>query len=261
MRIDVQFDSSRLQQRFGLAERDLPLVAIKAINETMLRIQEAEIENVRSKFVVRKPAFLFGTPARPGGAAARISPFASIGQGRPYAEISVSASTMSGNRRLLLGEFEAGGERRPFTPGAKAVAIPLQGRPARPSFRAGVPYAYSFAGLRFRGYVGSHRLTRKQATLIGEFGRVHLPEHESNSIQWKGRNRTFILTRTRNAPEGGVFERIGKGRDAIRMIYAFRSGIRIDRRLGFIAIARRVADEWFPDELERRVIGCLGRVG
>lgn len=264
MQINVKIDTAHLFARMKRGQREFPWAIVRATNETAEEIQRAEHANVGRKFIIRKPAFFFGTPGRPGGAAGRISPRASVRQPTPFAEISASASTFSSQRRFLLPTFERGGDRLP-TPPAKNIAIPLLGRPARPSISRGVPPQYTFAGLRFKAYragrVIPRRTTRSGAlSLFDEFGRRR---HTAalGRLQWKGRERTFILPETKNAPHGGVFQRIGPDRGDIREIYKFQPRVRLDARLGFVPTARRVAALHFREKMHRATIKALGRSG
>lgn len=265
MRIDVQIDSTALILRLRKGERRLVYGAVNAINESMKDAQREVLGGIPRKFIVRNAPFILGTPARPGGAAARISPFASVPQGRLFAEISVGASTLAGNRRLLLPTFEQGGERKPFTPGAKSVAVPLLGRPARPSIKRTVPPQYTFAGLQFKAYKGGkaipRRTTRSGAlSLFDEFGRRR-EASEIGRVQWKGRERTFILNQAAREPHGGVFQRIGPDRGDIRLIYAFRRNLRLQARLGFISTVTRVLPARFKERMERAAIDAIGHSG
>jgi hypothetical protein len=123
VKIDLQIDTAPLLLRLKNGEKRLAYAVVNAINSTAKRVQEAERERVLRAFVVRKRDFILRE-------AAIIKPFASVKQGRPYAEISVGDK-----QRLLLRKFEQGAAREPFTPGAKSVAVPLLGRPARPRSR------------------------------------------------------------------------------------------------------------------------------
>ena len=256
VRMDVESLVSRIDAVAGdKGPRRLAFAVVNAINRTAKLVQAAEIEHVRDVFTVRKTAFLLGTPSRPGGAAARIRPFASVKDTRPYAEVSVGASSDSAKRTLLLSQFEAGGIRRPFTPGAKAVATPITGRPARPTIGSSVPKDYTFSGLKLKAYRGGRRLSRKaRAAAIAAPG-------AQGAVQWKGENRTFILPKAKGSPLGGVFQRTGPKPGDIREIYEFRKGDPIDKRLRFVATARRIADVWFPRFLEQEVAQVLARAG
>lgn len=258
MNINVDIDATNLIRRMGYGEKRVAFAAVNAINTTAARVQQAEFEHVRSAFVVRRPDFFFGTPARPGGAAARLQR-ASVGKERPAAEVWAGASTVSSSRRLLLPMFERGGVKRPATPGAKSVAVPLLGRPARPGIRTPVPPAYTFAGMHLVAYRGNRKLTRRtrsrkadEAGLFGEFGRLS-PPTENGPIQYKGRNRTFLLPHTARAPLGGVFQRIGPKRGDIREVWSFIPPPQLDTRLRFVATAEIVAARWFAEDLDRAI--------
>jgi hypothetical protein len=263
--INVQVDASPLILRFEKGERRLVFGVVDSINHAMRDAQRGVQESVGRKFIIRNAPFFFGTPGRPGGAAARISPFASVPGKRLYAEISVGASTRAGSRRLLLSEFEKGGTREPMTPGAKSVAVPLLGRPARPSIKRGVPPQYTFAGLQFKAFKGKVAIKRRTTrsgglSLFDEFGRRR-DSSELGTVQWKGRERTFILKKSAREPLGGVYQRIGAARGDIRLIYAFRRGMRLDARLGFIPTVTRIAPPRFKEYMERAAIEAIGRSG
>jgi hypothetical protein len=257
VRIDLQVDTSPLLLRLKNGERRLAYAVVNAIKNTALRIQEAERDRVRRKFVVRKSDFIMRE-------AAIIKPFPSVSQSRPYAEISVGQK-----QRLLLAKYEQGAAREPFTPGAKSVAVPLLGRPARRSIASAVPPAFRFSGMKLKAFYKGKRLTKRRrgghvdsVDLHGEYGRVSLPQPEaSGGVQWKGENRTFLLPVSERAPFGAVFQRIGPGRGDIREIWSFKRGVRLDTRLEFVVTAQRVAAEWFGEELERETIAALARSG
>lgn len=260
MRIDVAVDSSALLLRLRNGEKRLAFAVVNALRNTALQIQQAEFESARSKFVIRKPAFFFGSPARPGGVAAKIEVFPSVRQARPYAEIAVGRASKGGP--ILLSMFEAGGLRKPVTPGAKRVAVPLLGRPARPSIRSGVPPAFSIPGLKLRKFIGGKLQRRRRRgrtvpeTLFGEFGR---PRTEATTaagkVQWKGLQRTYQVS------DVGIFQRIGPDREDTRLIHSFIEPPRLDDRLGFVRTAQSEARRWFREFMERETIEALTRAG
>lgn len=260
--IRLSYDDTALFRRFKDYERKMAYGVVNAINNAAKRVQQAQFERVREEFQIRKPAYFFGTPARPGGVAARISPFASVAKGRAYADISVSAGSLAAQRRTLLPLFEQGGERKPMTPGAKRIAVPLLGRPARPSIARTVPPQFTFAQLRFAAFHRGKRLRRRRrggktvdVGILGEYGRVGLPE--SGPIQWKGKQRTFILTSSRGAPDGGVFQRFGPKRGDVRMLYKFVKPFRLESRLRWIQNAQAIAPVWLREEVQRSLIDTI----
>ena len=134
MRIDLQIDSAPLVLRLQNGQRRLAYAVVNAINNTAKRIQAAERRRVEQEFTVRKKEFIRRE-------AAVIKPFASVKQGRPYAEIGVGQKP-----RLLLSAFERGAERKPFTPGRPtrrpspwSAGPPARSSPSwsRPNLRVG----------------------------------------------------------------------------------------------------------------------------
>lgn len=259
----IQYDDTVLFHRFRNYERRLAFGVVDALKKAALRVQQAEFGLVRSEFTIRRPDFFFGAPGHPGGAAARISSFPSVPHGRLFAEISLSPSSQASKRNTLLPLFQTGGERDPFTPGARDVAVPLTGRAARPSFSESVPQAFTFQGLHFKAYrrgVVQKRRRRGGAvplTLFGEFGRLMHEQLQLHGVQWKGDQRTFILSHSANTRAGGVFERFGKGRGDIREIYSFVPPFHLKERLHWLELADQVAPLWLHEEMQRAAIDVI----
>lgn len=267
MRIDLQVDDTDLLLKLRNGERRLAYAVVNAINVTAKEVQKAEFEHVRREFVVRKAKFFFGSESRPGGVAARITTFASVGRSRPFAEITGGRTSKGGDqaaeRRLLLTTFEEGGRRRPFTRGAKSVAVPLTGRPARPGFNRGVDPRFTFAGMRLQAFRGKKRVRLPRrgkkvgVGLIDNRSQLRLPGDDG--IQYKGRERTFVLKRSRRAPQGGVFQRFGRGAAGIRLIHKFIPPPQLDSRLDWIQTAERVVAREFAPAMARQVNEVLER--
>ena len=263
LRIDVQIDNTELLKRVPKYEKRLLFGTISALRKTALRVQQAEFENVGSKFIVRRPQFLFGSPARPGGAAAKLL-FPSVSKSRLYAEVYVEARGSKAGP-VLLPHFEAGGTRKPHTPGAKQIAVPWLGGPARPNIAREVVPRYSFPGLRLRAFVGQpgKRLGTRAAkrkrrggetdvTLFTRDGRFFLPER--GGVSWRGQERSFLI------PGQGVYQRIGPGQRYIRPIHVFIPPFPLNHpKLEFVETARRTTDAWFKEEMEREIVSSLTR--
>ena len=262
MQIDVKIDAAPLFLRLANGQRRLAYAVVNAINNTVKRVQHAEFIEIQEAFEIRKPQFFFGTPGRPGGTAARIKPFASVKQGRPFAEIAVQAPEGRGlvSRRTLLPYYEKGGVRPIFTPGAHEVAVPITGSAARPSWASSVPQELTFAGMHMVAYRAGKRVrragqrkSRQGQSLYGTGGRFKIPTQ--GQTQWKGKARTFILLDAGPELKSGVFQRTGRGE--IRMLYRFARPRELVRRLHWIDTARRTADQWFGEEMERQVIDAI----
>lgn len=265
MKIDLRIDAAPLVLRLEKGERRLAYAVVNAINNTAKRVQEAERLHVQSSFQIRRPKFFFGLPARPGGAAARIRPFANVRQGRAYAEVAVSPPPGRGlvSGRLLLSIFERGGERTPSSPGAKHVAVPITGGPARPTFASQIPKEYTWAGMRLAAYRGGKRVKRagqragrRDETVFGTEGRANIP-FERTSTQWKGRQRTFIAVSTMGT--GGVYQRTGPKKHDISLVYLFQKPMQLKQRMHWLETAEQTANTWFGEEMEREVINAIAR--
>lgn len=239
LRIDVNVEPALLLQRMEHGVKRLAFSVAAAINSTALAVQAAEVAHARHALTIRKEDFILGKPGR-GGQIAIISPFANVYQNRPYAEIAVGAKT-----GLLLSEYEAGGARVPFK-GSGAVAVPVIGGPARPSFAEAVPTAFKFASLRLR-------LTPRKP---GAKRARHAPGVAIGPNQQPVR---YGLEDTYQVPGVGVFQHVVGG--GSRLVYAFVHGERIEPKLDFVGIAERVADRVFARELESEIDDVLIRHG
>lgn len=272
MNLRLRWDQSQLETFTGQLPRRFAYASVNALRSTARRIQLAEFERARSVFAIRQERFFFGTAARPGGVAARLSVQPSVKKGIAYAEIE--AGTVGGNaekpfssqRRLLYAGFETGIRRTPFTPGAKSIAVPRTGGPARPSRRSPITPELTFAKMRLQAFYkppgrGQQRkLTRDTRSrkglgvgLTGEYGRVSLPSHDKG-IQWKGANRTFLIF-PREHPLGIVLQRTGPR--SARLAWFMTPPFSLDHRLRFVRTAYRVAERYFREECEKQVQDVL----
>lgn len=258
--VDIRGSEVLLALRNG-AKRQTYAIA-NAINTTLLAIQVSVPAHLQRKgFVIRKRSFFFGRGGQHGGVANKINKndFANSKLNRLRGRVWVEASSVSSQRRLILPLFETGGTRQPMTSGAKHVAVPILGRPARPSIAQGVPPEFTFAALRLQAYSGGKKLRRKargghvrDVSTFGEYGRLRLPDQDS-ALQWKGRQRTFLLPKLKDGRPGGVFQRFGRGKDGVRLLYAFILPPQLDARLGYVQNAQAVADRVFVPALMAEV--------
>ncbi len=215
MRIDLRIDNTALVLRLQNGQRRLAYAVVNAINNTAKRVQDVERRRVEEEFTVRKKDFIRRE-------AAKIKPFASVKQGRPYAEIAVGQKP-----RLLLSAFERGAVRKPFTPSARRVAEPVVGGPARPRFAGSVTPELRVGRLRF----DRTKTGRRRAAVT--------------------RTKTYLV------PRVGIFQRLGPA--ATRAVYLFTKGKKLAPRLRFVETAEKEADKWFREEMEREVINAIAR--
>ena len=211
--INARFDSRALLTRLEKGHKRLAYAAVNAINNTAKLAQRKVREEVELEFEVRKSEFIKRE-------AAKIKPFASVKQGRAFAEISVGQKP-----RLLLSQFERGALREPVTPGAQFVAEPVIGGPARPDFRQGVPPEFRMSRLRFdRTQTGKIRAAQR-------------------------RSATYLV------PQVGIFQRLAG--EVSRAVYIFTRGKRIEPRLRFEQTVKYIADKWLARYFEREVDKAL----
>lgn len=231
--------------------RRIAFAVVNALNRTIRDVQSAEQRGVEAEFTVRRREFIRRQAAvissKSGG-------FARVASGRYQAQVQVGEK-----KGLLLSAFEAGGDRRAAmlatgqAPKGKRAAVPTVGGPARPMFAATVPKEFEFKALSIRKVTARGASKRRSKRAVTFRAQVT----NSGVVQFKGKHRTFVLLETARAPEGGVFQRVGPGRDDIRMVYSFKQGQRIDKRLNFVARARRVAVEKFAANLQAEVRSSL----
>jgi hypothetical protein len=273
----VAVDTAQLTQWAQFASKRLAYATLTALNRTGRDVQRLEFEHIKRVFVIRGPErerFFFGTIDRPGGAAGKMS---RPTPARPYVELEIESRRQGGKGGpILLGGFEHGMTRRPHTPFAENVAVPLLGRPARPSINRPVPPAFTFAGMKLEAFRAGKRIRRRTrggtrgVGLFGEFGhrvdlqRLHaevaaLRRDSTQSVQWKGRWGTFLLPQTRALPHGGVFQRIGPERGDIRLVWKFVPPFQLDDRLEYVAIAEREAGPLFRRHMEQQLAETFSR--
>jgi hypothetical protein len=243
MKIDVDIDTSELQERFKLTEKNIAYATVNAVNETAKQVQKLAQDNVRSKFHVRKDFVI--------RQAAIIKPFASIGQSRPYAEISVGQKP-----RLLLSDFEKGAQRPPFI--GKRVAMPVPGSPARPTLDAQVPGNLLMTALNLQPALSAAQIKQRK-TIKGSTAaqtksmRADFTRAAGAGQVWKGKEHTYMI------PGVGVFQRTGKGKRDTTLLYKFVPTQTLIPRLGFLSLAKGEGQRLFKKNMETAVIAELAR--
>lgn len=231
MQINVAFDLSSFDRTAKRFEKNLAYSAAQAINASALEAQKRIRQRLREVFHIRRADFM--------DRSVKIFAFANIGSNRPYAEIGIDNKA-----RLLLSMFESGGARVPFK--GRSVAVPITGQVARPGIGSSVDPAFTFSALHFqRGPITARGrgISRKSKGKHKTRGQYYV---------WQGANRTFILPHTARAPYGGVFQRVGPGRDDIRLLYSFRRGIQLKAVLHFVETTQAAYQQVFQDTFVRK---------
>lgn len=207
IKFGADIDTRGLKLKIPREEKRLAFNTALALNETAKAVQVEERANLDRKFTVRKNTFMYRL--------IKIFTFASARQGRPYAEVGIDRKD-----RVLLSRFEKGGERPPFK--GERVAVPVTEGPARPTFAQSVVDAFRFTRLGLR--------PRSRRFHPSALAREHGPQRI-------GRPGSGIFQTAK-----GIFRRVA---DDIEKVYLFIRRPKLDQRLDFVSIARRViAREW-----------------
>jgi hypothetical protein len=240
MKINIEIDSELLKARTDRQVKNLAYSTAQAVNDTALQVQYRIQGDVQERFHLRKKqgAKSWEGATSPyqdetGDAPARgerswlvrqvkMFAWANVRRGRLYAEVGVAQRP-----RLLLAGFETGMMREPFK--GKHVAVPVSATARDGSIDRPVDPALTFRKLAFRV-----RWTK------------------SGKRQIKGKMRTFILGATATHPMGGVYMRVGPGREDIRMAYSFKRAWRLRKVLQFVARGKQVYEKSFRENFMRR---------
>lgn len=220
MRILVDFDPSRLVAKTLREQKRLVYNTVEAINKTALAAQAAIRKDMEQEFVLRRT-----TKRDRRWLLERVKlKFASVKKGDLYAELYLDQKP-----RLLLARFETGGQREPFTGGNIAVPVTETAREGG-AITGGVKEELTFADLKLKPVDVE-------------------PDTRPDTVQFKGLQRTFLLKSTAKHPLGGVFQRVGPGKDDIRMIYSFHRAFQLKKLLNVFEDAKRVFEDKFRVEL------------
>jgi hypothetical protein len=237
MKIDIKIDTSLLDQNAKRYTKNLAFSTAQAINDAAREGQNRIRANMRDKFHIRQPQVM--------DRAIKIFAFANARSNRPFAEIGVDNKP-----RLLLSIFEEGGARLPYV--GKHVAVPITGQAARPGISDSVREQFTFQALNFR----------RSKTVATQHGKSVLAARRAEGnrkrrlsggdLIWRGDQRTFILPATRRAPLGGVFQRVGPGKDDIRLIYSFKANVRLRAALDFVSTTEQAFNDVFTEAFYTR---------
>lgn len=240
MLVHLNVDVSVLEERFDQPEKKIVYAVVNAINETARIAQRALQIMAEDSLTIRKPDFIRREIAI-------LKPFASVSQGRLYAELAIGDKP-----RLLLPALDKGGSRTGFV--GRNVAVPIIGG-ARPSFEEQIPRELQVAQLKIRAYKGDRKLRRRargghvrEFGIHGEFGRL-VPPEQGSGIQWRGLLGTYLV------PEVGIFQRIGRGET--RALYAFVPSVPIPDELNYAETVQGVADRNFARLLREQIVAAV----
>lgn len=243
MKIDVKIDTDKLVARTLKEQKRLVYAVTEAINKAGVAAQEKIRADMSNDFHLR-------TANKKGRKwlLDRIKfKFASVRAGRIFAEIFVDQKP-----RLLLGKFEKGGKREPFVGKNVAVPNPEQARQGG-SIGGEVKGELTFKALGLKKVPNRSGRETLDAGHRSGLNRTQYRKLRNtlgkDQYQIKGRERTFLLRSTAKSPLGGVYQRIGPGRDDIRLVYSFKRAFMLKRVLHLVRTAKEVFEDKFRVEL------------
>lgn len=220
MLIKAEMDTSKLVASMLAQEKQLAYDVAHALNNTAKATQQRIRDQMATAFWLRA-----STKRDRSWLQERIKiNFASVKKGVMYAEIYIDQKPA----RLLLGVYEQGGMRQPFVGKTIGVPNPLTTREGG-----------TFAGELFN-YFTFRELKLKKVNVN--------PLTTGYRSQLKGQRRTFLLKATAKFPLGGIFQRVGPGRDDIRLLYSFRKPFMLKRLLKMYDTANATMGEKFKVE-------------
>lgn len=226
MRLDVNIDAKYLQARMLKEQKRLAYNTVQALNNTAKVIQAEERKILALRVKVRKKDFI--------DRLIKIA-FASVGQGRPYAEVYIDNT----KARLILSTLEDGGIKTPAK--GKNVAVPITGSPARPSFDQSVPAALTFGSLGLKPELTSQGKTARGAARAAGSRFSIKANPKTGNVIFQGRMGTYLI------PGEGLFQHQSGGKSIL--LYRFEKNVKLKKRLSFVVTAQRVFAEQFRKEL------------
>jgi hypothetical protein len=237
-------------------KRQLPFATSLAVNETAKAAQQAVRAHVAGAFTLRKPQFILNT--------VKIEKYDFATKRNPTAfRLKIDdAPTKGGGRRDVLAKFEPGGSKTTLDP-TFPIAIPS--RNLRPSFAELVPRAMYPGSLRLvprRGAVGAYYTNtlkgRKRKVIFGTLP-VQQKRTKRGVLQWTGKRRTFVLDPREHlgVKTWGVYQRTGRGKDDVQLIWTYKMRIPIPPRLRFVATATAAVHRTFRPNFERAYAHAL----
>lgn len=194
IKIDVNTDD--VVRLTGEALRQMPYALNNAITRTATEAAEAARAEAAAHLQIRKQFLLRRIRILHYSRAANLT-----------AVIGVDENVQGSP--LIIGFLEEGqsGEKKGSL--GAGVAVPLTGSPARPSFPESVTPRLFYKRLQMERHVT-----------------------ESGAIQWKGKQRTFVI------PGVGVFQRVGGRKRKRGKKFAGRGGVQLEAKTGTTLLYR-----------------------
>lgn len=218
--ITISVDATPALNYLASTVRQLPFATANALNQTAKDVQAAIQKSIAAKFTLRQPRWLLQ--------GVKIEQFVKKSSAQFAITVKLDAS------RQLLAKFEEGGEKTAGDPN-RPIAIPSGN--VRPNFQLLPPRGLYPAALGLTPY-------RQIAGGFKLHGARHVTAH--GVVQLKGKQRTFVLTKQMfGVRTGGVYQRIGPGKDDVRLLWTYVSREPIPARPFFYDAGRKaIAENW-----------------
>lgn len=215
----MRWDNVALIRRLEKGERRLGFAAVNAINFALKAVQTAQQDELLRRATVRVPNFTLKQIAV-------ISPFASVGNARPYGEVSIGRRP-----RLFLAQMAVGGVKEHR---GRNVAIAVTGEEARPTFRTAQPFPPLVKRLRFRKPRRKGKRSKPGAKVI----------LQSTTPGY------FLI------PGRAILKREG---ERLRAVVVYKPEVRIKPVLDWLKRGREVGERALREGMEREAINAIGR--
>jgi hypothetical protein len=252
MSLTFSFDikTSGLRADLLLDEKQARFASMLAINRTAEAVNIELARQIRSKMIVRRPAFILPpVPQLPRAHRATKQNLEAIA-GLHASDRSRDDSDIRRRRAGILAPFETGGVKRQANE-MRPVAIPTKALRADQSQL--VPRSMYPTSLRLQprqhAFTGGRGFKATTGTLQPTSRVIKGRTPGSLRAQLVGKRRTFVLD-PENFPglgpsAWGVYQRFGPGKRDIRMIWAYRRSVPIPDLLDFYAAADRIVTTQF----------------
>jgi hypothetical protein len=245
--MDVQVDVTKATADLKRIRDDqLPFAISLGLNRTAVAALDRRRAALDADFTIadaKKPFFrrLIKFPKRQWATKRKL--VATVGVHEQDGDFGVGSSK---DRGFLLGRHEGGGDRTRLDP-MRPFFVPTD------ELRSGVydvpPKSMYPAALRLFESRGIVRYQKDAATGKRKGIRGTL------AAQAKGKRDTFIVdARSSGNPKAwGIYQRFGTGRRDIRMLWAFRSKIRLKKRLGFYTGVNAYVEQNFGHHFDQAI--------
>lgn len=229
--INVKFEPVGFAEVSAKVSKNIAYSCVQGINDTLKDIQKRERIELAQELMLRTPAskkFLENQVAKISFATLNAN---AKGGARAYGEVYINKVGGGGKKGgvLLLNALATGGVEREPAKGS-VIAQPITGSPARPSAGSSISKSLTFTQMKLK--------KTKQGTGKGNGG--------SGDVGYKGKNGTFTIAGS------GVYQRVGDGKNDIRMIYDYRNRQVIGKELDWYDVANQVIERQLMNNILSR---------